>query len=289
MATTGLGPRARKGGRSSRVLMVAGISLGVVIALLYAYSDPPVAGVMTPPAPAYEETGNTESWVENVVANGEGIVRVESTPDRHVVHTVFRNGAPLSIAGKQALRDHLASKAEIIRDRLNARGRPTDGESSLSDYAEDLRLIGDHEMFLILQEMLTSGTYLTLPLQPGEAPPLPPAVWTYQVGPVELADGQLGQALFVIDPEKRQATRDLRLALREVMSADREERLEKFNLQPLAERRRWVDRYSQFLERAQAHLTDLSPEEMREYMAMRREVDYLRASVDVDSAMLMRR
>jgi hypothetical protein len=227
-----------------------------------------------------EEASDTEAWVERLAARGEGVVRIEVTDQLEPTDLIVRTAGPLSGNGKRALEEFLSMKRQKLQRRVNERSEPRDGQESLADYAKDLRLIASYEKMCIYKELFTRGVYLTLGEQPSDVPPLAPGVTTYQTGPFELANGEWGHVMFFVDMQKRQSTRDILAALREVVAEDREHRFREFHLRSQEEQKRWIDRYLDLAKNSEGELTKLTVDEMREFLAMQRELDFMRATVD---------
>ncbi len=217
--------------------------------------------------------------------NGTGIVRVRAEGGLHQDHRVVTAG-PLSAAGKAALARTLAAAREKLEASLSERRERPASDNPVRDYQVELSLVLKLERARVIESMFRRQAYLTI--QNGDAPPpRPPGTSLKHVGPFELAAGGLGWAVFFVDLGKHQETRDYRDALREVMAIDRQESIQRFNGRTDEQRRAWVDRYRELdAKRASQGLAALEGEELREFLAMDKELRYLRARIHYESATL---
>lgn len=257
--------------------------------------EAPPRPVQTPPQ-AESATSDAEAWSEQVAATGRGVVRIPvvgsdgSTKSRDIE---FVSKGPLSDSGTAALNSYLESSELRISkeiDKLSQTiGDSNDNESTLSLYSQQLSLIADLERQKLIRKKLATGNYVTVALSNPDVPPLPGDASPCFIGPFQLRTGELAQALFIVDMNKHDSTRDIMLALQEIEQADRDSRIRRFNEKPLPERRSWIDRYMAHLQATATNRADMSADSLRELLAMEAELRFLRASVDQQSALWLSR
>lgn len=182
------------------------------------------------------------------------------------------------------LGEHLSRevvRAEALLTESMAAGL---GDSPVKHYERQLRILQDLEKVRAMIELYGKGAYLVLPAEGTEMPPLSPEAHPVVVGPWPMTSGKWGQALFVIRRDKHSSLAAASAALAEVLGSDIAERIIKFNSMADKDRRAWVVRYAELRDRVRKDgYSSLNAAELKEFVDLQTEVDYLKVGVSETS------
>ena len=225
---------------------------------------------------------SAEDLVKEVAATGEGRIKVSPQPDGPGRTREVRHLGPLSERAKARI-DELIQKWAKEQERLLELAEFGDGKNELSEFSYSMECLRRLEEFRVMREMLHEGTYITFATGGFSVSSSMTDLADYSISPVTLADGSTANVVFLIDRKKRPSTEALADSIRETILADRQQQIVQWTALPYAARQAQVLRYFELEEKAKGGLLAMAEAEVRELLAERVRLEYLRAHYRADS------
>ena len=231
-------------------------------------------------------TQDLENWVEMTAREGEGVIRVpvasttsgSTGEEGPAVDVRVVTAGPLNAASLARLQKKLRKETQELERQLEQRIAASPDSSSSIDYQGDLEIAAQLERAKIEERMVQEGKFLTIAM--GErVPPVPDGSLFRQIGSYMLESGKWGDVVIFVAPYKHPDLRACHEAIAEVSSYNRKEGIQKFNSRPFAELRDWAQRYFSLEARFRAGTAEMPAEDIAEYLAKKRVLQYLDAEV----------
>lgn len=241
-------------------------------------------------------TQDLEEWVKRTAREGEGVIRVpvagakpgSSGASGPAVDVRVVTAGPLTAASLARLHKKLRTETQELERQLEQRIAVSPDSSSSIDYQGDLEIAAQLERAKIEERMVQEGKYLTIAMGEG-IPPVPDGSLFRQIGSYMMESGKWGDVVIFVATYKHPDLRACHEAIAEVSSYNRKEGIQKFNARPFTELRDWAQRYFSLETRFRGGTAKMPAEDIAEYLAKKRVLQYLDAEVHPEWLILVPR